>query len=92
MSKIVKSPDSHIEGDEHDDDGEGDSYDGGPPDFREYPIVPGTIVSVKSGGPKMTVAAVNGDEVKCSWFVGNTAHHGVFHLATLSNHDTPPPF
>jgi uncharacterized protein YodC (DUF2158 family) len=28
----------------------------------------GKVVSLRSGGPNMTIAAVNGDEIECVWF------------------------
>ncbi|WP_115529612.1 YodC family protein [Xanthomonas campestris] len=31
-------------------------------------IVPGSIVSLKSGGPKMTVAWVDDGDAYCEWF------------------------
>jgi uncharacterized protein YodC (DUF2158 family) len=32
----------------------------------------GNLVSLKSGGPKMTVYSVDGDTVNCVWFNGTT--------------------
>lgn len=31
-------------------------------------LEPGQIVTLKSGGPPLTVAGVDGDEVRCMWF------------------------
>ena len=31
-------------------------------------LEPGQIVTLKSGGPPLTVAGVDGDEVRCIWF------------------------
>lgn len=64
--------------------------DGG--DEGDYPIVAGSVVTLKSGGPRMTVAEVRGHVVRCSWFEGTTARHSVFHLNTLHNEAEPPPF
>lgn len=34
------------------------------------PFTVGTVVKLKSGGPDLTVAAIDGDTVTCSWFDG----------------------
>ena len=41
----------------------------------------GDLVQLKSGGPVMTVAYVNGDgtEVTCNWFLDNENKKAVFH-------------
>jgi uncharacterized protein YodC (DUF2158 family) len=41
---------------------------------------PGTIVQLKSGGPAMTVAAVDKDGVRCLWHADST---GQIHTATI---------
>lgn len=33
-------------------------------------FVAGNLVSLKSGGPKMTVESVSGNNVECVWFSG----------------------
>ncbi|MEL7032804.1 MAG: DUF2158 domain-containing protein [Pseudomonadota bacterium] len=47
----------------------------------------GDVVQLKSGGPKMTVAAVKQDRAICVWFNGQNALHeeksAEFLLATL---------
>lgn len=35
----------------------------------ESTIKPGDIVTLKSGGPRMTVQSVNGRSAECAWFV-----------------------
>jgi uncharacterized protein YodC (DUF2158 family) len=34
-------------------------------------IKPGTLVKLKSGGPRMTVNSVDGEECEVVWFVGD---------------------
>ena len=36
----------------------------------------GDVVQLKSGGPKMTVNRVDGDEISCEWFEGRQEPHG----------------
>ena len=47
-------------------------------------IGPGDVVTLKSGGPQMTVRLINGDMVFCSWFdVEQTACSAMFHVCEL---------
>ena len=43
----------------------------------------GAVVSLKSGGPKMTVASVEYDEAKCNWFSGDTLKSASFPVSSL---------
>lgn len=43
----------------------------------------GEVVQLKSGGPRMTVESIIGDEVTCVWFAEMKQTHGTFPAATL---------
>ena len=49
----------------------------------------GDVVQLKSGGPKMTVQALNvglmgtGEDLSCVWFVGTKQESGHFHPDTV---------
>jgi uncharacterized protein YodC (DUF2158 family) len=49
------------------------------------PIKPGDQVRIKSGGPMMTVSAVEDDVAVCIWFEGKTQKLDRFNLVTLLN-------
>lgn len=52
----------------------------------------GDIVQLKSGGPGMTVAAVNGDKIDCTWFAYDAAtctHSDTFKTAMLKAWEKP---
>jgi uncharacterized protein YodC (DUF2158 family) len=38
----------------------------------------GDVVVLKSGGPKMTVDKISGNEVQCVWFEGANQKYGAF--------------
>jgi uncharacterized protein YodC (DUF2158 family) len=50
---------------------------------------PGDVVQVKSGGPSMTIASIEGGQALCQWFDKNTQKAGRFALETLEKY-TPP--
>ena len=55
---------------------------------EEYLYI-GTIVSLKSGGPLMTVMAVDGDDdewVICSWFIEGAIFEDSFSIDSLVEH------
>jgi len=61
--------------------------------MAESVFEPGEQVTVKSGGPVMTVKAAKGDTVFCVWMDGNHKKEDGFLAATLkpydeSNYDT----
>ena len=37
-------------------------------------LVPGATTQLRSGGPQMTIIAVNGDMIVCVWFVDEKTH------------------
>jgi uncharacterized protein YodC (DUF2158 family) len=51
----------------------------------------GDTVELKSGGPKMGVANVDGENVRCEWSDGHVAHSAVFKAANLRKIDETPP-
>lgn len=56
--------------------------------MEQNEIMPGTVVALKSGGPLMTVACVEGRQVHCVWFDKLKLKTGTFHpesLASLEN-------
>lgn len=54
-------------------------------------IQPGTIVQLKSGGPKMTVKGQDTPtaDVWCLWFAGKRLETGCFGVDTLTPINTP---
>lgn len=45
---------------------------------------PGDVVSLKSGGPQMTIATVDGQSAFCEWFTDDQEPQGKsFHLTSL---------
>jgi uncharacterized protein YodC (DUF2158 family) len=50
----------------------------------------GDVVQLKSGGPLMTVAEVNGDDVDCRWFVGNEEKSSSFPSEMLKSPSAGP--
>jgi uncharacterized protein YodC (DUF2158 family) len=50
-------------------------------------IEDGAVVTLKSGGPKMTVVKVNENAISCMWFTGETKYEalqaGGFSAASL---------
>lgn len=55
-------------------------------------IKAGDIVYLKSGGPKMTVGAIDeGREIaECTWFQKNLVENESFYVATLTKKDPNP--
>lgn len=43
----------------------------------------GDTVRLKSGGPIMTIRAMDGDYASCDWFEGSTPHTRKFHKSQL---------
>lgn len=43
----------------------------------------GDTVMVRSGGPRMTVERIDGDQVYCVWFEKTKAHRGSFSSGVL---------
>ena len=50
---------------------------------------PGDVVTLKSGGPKMTVSWVEGNEVGCVWFDGPKEQGSSFKVAVLQLSEQP---
>lgn len=44
----------------------------------------GDVVVANSGGPKMTVNAIVGDQAVCVWFDGGGMHSGQFAIASVN--------
>lgn len=52
----------------------------------------GDIVRLKSGGPKMTIAAIDEEEVSCTWFDRNGRNQmNDFPMATIEIFIASPP-
>jgi uncharacterized protein YodC (DUF2158 family) len=49
---------------------------------------PGDTVRLKSGGPVMTVTAVDGDTILCDWFDGTKKSEAKFLAAALASDDS----
>jgi uncharacterized protein YodC (DUF2158 family) len=47
------------------------------------PFKPGDTVRLKSGGPAMTVVAVEGERITCDWFEGSQKYEATFPAAAL---------
>lgn len=46
----------------------------------------GDVVTLRSGGPEMTVKAVYSDgDIECQWFAGKKLESGFFPLNSLTN-------
>ena len=45
----------------------------------------GDVVVLKSGGPRMTVEEIEGQEVQCVWFDKTTQKRGEFNVALLAS-------
>jgi uncharacterized protein YodC (DUF2158 family) len=54
-------------------------------------IKPGDEVRLKSGGPMMTVSAVEEDEAICLWFEGQKQKVNRFNIVTLVHKSDIPP-
>lgn len=53
---------------------------------------PGDVVMLKSGGPEMTVSAIEGEKVYCEWFDGTKPLSKSFPAVSLDvvGRDAPP--
>ncbi len=49
-------------------------------------VVPGKVVVLASGGPKMTAMSAEQDNITCAWFIGETLKTGVFPICALREH------
>ena len=58
--------------------------------MADDPIKVGDTVTVKSGGPLMTVKSLRGNYAICVWFVGKTKKESKFALVTLKKDDGAP--
>jgi len=43
----------------------------------------GQVVRLKSGGPRMTVSAIRGDAIECTWFFGQERKVETFDVQLL---------
>lgn len=46
-------------------------------------IVPGSVVTLRSGGPALTVQSIEGSDASCVWFYGGVPHQHTFPMLTL---------
>lgn len=45
----------------------------------------GDVVVLKSGGPHLTISAMNGQNVRCQWFDGKELKQGDFIITSLKH-------
>ena len=50
----------------------------------------GMTVVLRSGGPRMIIRAVSGDQAYCEWLLGKVRRQGTFALSTLEPVDPEP--
>lgn len=50
-------------------------------------IMPGVVATLASGGVRMTVTSVDGDNVTCTWFAGTTLRSHDFPICALCRLD-----
>jgi uncharacterized protein YodC (DUF2158 family) len=50
----------------------------------------GMEVQLKSGSPTMTIQAVDGENITCTWFDKAARKDGVFHAKTIEDADKLP--
>jgi uncharacterized protein YodC (DUF2158 family) len=50
----------------------------------------GDVVQLKSGGPIMTIAEINGDDAYCEWFSSGKQSEGSFKMTSLVPHRSGP--
>ena len=55
-------------------------------------IAVGQVVRLKSGGPKMTIDAIDDDGVHCIWFVKEEQKDGYFEAEVLDIATSTPAF
>ncbi|WP_041432342.1 YodC family protein [Thiobacillus denitrificans] len=46
----------------------------------------GDVVKLRSGGTRMTVEHIDGDQVACTWFEGKTLERATFIAGALMKH------
>lgn len=46
-------------------------------------LLPGDVVLLKSGGGRMTIASIEGDQANCEWREGNNVYKEAFSLVVL---------
>ena len=49
----------------------------------------GDVVQLRSGGERMTVEDVDGDDISCVWFEGNSLRRQTFGAGTLKQYVVP---
>jgi len=53
-------------------------------------FIVGDVVQLKSGGVKMTIEEIDGNDISCVWFEGKNSHRQTFVSATLKKYVPSP--
>jgi len=56
----------------------------------EMEFIVGDVVQLRSGGTRMTVEHIDGDQVACTWFEGKTLERATFIAGALKKYVPMP--